>query len=43
VQHLGALRTMPSYFVGGRAVWGMTQRIVEPFLTLATSGPLKRA
>jgi len=43
VQHLGALRTMPSYFVGGRAVWGMTQRIVEPFLTLATSSPLKRA
>lgn len=34
VFHLGAPRVLPSYFVGGRAVWGMTQRILEPFLGL---------
>lgn len=34
VHHLGAPRVMPSYFVGGRPVWGMTQRILEPFLGL---------
>lgn len=35
VVHLGAARVMPCYFVRGRAVWGMTQRILEPFLPLA--------
>ncbi len=35
VHHHGALRCMPCYFAGGRAVWGMTQRILEPFLSLA--------
>jgi 8-oxo-dGTP pyrophosphatase MutT (NUDIX family) len=35
VFHLGAPRIMPCYLVAGRAVWGMTQRILEPFLPLA--------
>lgn len=35
VFHLGALRTLPCYRVGERVVWGMTQRILEPLLTLA--------
>jgi 8-oxo-dGTP pyrophosphatase MutT (NUDIX family) len=35
VFHLGSPRLMPCYFVAGRAVWGMTQRILEPFLPLA--------
>lgn len=44
VLHRGALRTMPSYSAGGHVVWGMTQRILEPFLSLAVlrregSGP----
>lgn len=34
VHHHGSLRAMPAYFAGGRAVWGMTQRILEPFLSL---------
>jgi 8-oxo-dGTP pyrophosphatase MutT (NUDIX family) len=37
VMHLGALRTMPCYRVGADVVWGMTQRILEPFLALYAS------
>lgn len=32
VFHQGALRTMPCYRVGEDIVWGMTQRILEPFV-----------
>jgi 8-oxo-dGTP pyrophosphatase MutT (NUDIX family) len=35
--HLGALQRLPSYVVGEHVVWGMTQRILEPFLELAAS------
>lgn len=37
VFHLGALRSLPCYRAGGHVVWGMTQRILEPFLALASS------
>jgi len=36
VVHLGSPRVMPCYFIGGRAVWGMTHRILEPFLEMAS-------
>ena len=34
VFHHGAVRTMPCYRAGDHVVWGMTQRILEPFLRL---------
>jgi 8-oxo-dGTP pyrophosphatase MutT (NUDIX family) len=34
--HLGQPRRMPCYRVGEHVVWGMTQRILEPFLGLST-------
>jgi 8-oxo-dGTP pyrophosphatase MutT (NUDIX family) len=38
VVHRGALRTMPCYRAGEHVVWGMTHRILEPFLALAAAG-----
>jgi 8-oxo-dGTP pyrophosphatase MutT (NUDIX family) len=35
VRHLGALRRMPCYRLGEDVVWGMTHRILEPFVELA--------
>ena len=35
VFHRGAERDMPCYSAGGQIVWGMTQRILEPFVELA--------
>jgi 8-oxo-dGTP pyrophosphatase MutT (NUDIX family) len=35
VFHRGEMRAMPCYSAGGHVVWGMTQRILEPFLALA--------
>ena len=35
----GAERTLPGYVVGGEVIWGMTERILTPFLELvAKSG-----
>jgi 8-oxo-dGTP pyrophosphatase MutT (NUDIX family) len=38
VVHRGALREMPCYRVGEHVVWGMTHRILEPFVELALRG-----
>jgi 8-oxo-dGTP pyrophosphatase MutT (NUDIX family) len=34
VHHLGAQRAMPCYTVAGHVVWGMTHRILEPFVEM---------
>jgi len=30
----GVERTFPAYLIGGEMIWGMTERIVTPFLEL---------
>jgi hypothetical protein len=35
IQPLG--RTFPAYRVGGYVIWGLTERIITPFLHLSTS------
>lgn len=37
VVHLGSLRRVPCYTVDEHVVWGITQRILEPFLELFAS------
>jgi len=34
LHHRGASRTFPAYVVGHRTIWGMTERILTPLLTL---------
>src|SRR5213079_3564141 len=33
----GAVRVLPAYVVDGEMIWGMTERILTPFVDLATS------
>ena len=37
IQHRGAPHTLPAYVLGNRTIWGMTERILTPLLSLAKS------
>jgi 8-oxo-dGTP pyrophosphatase MutT (NUDIX family) len=39
VRHRGRPRRVPAFLLGEDVVWGMTHRIVEPFLRLAEGAP----
>jgi hypothetical protein len=34
--HRGASRTFPAYVVGQHTIWGMTERILTPLLTIVS-------
>jgi 8-oxo-dGTP pyrophosphatase MutT (NUDIX family) len=37
IEHRGAPHTLPAYVLGNRTIWGMTERILTPLISLAKS------